>query len=83
MSVSCQSLFRLFWGIWNTDKAVDDSYQNCKSAQQLGWTAAHLVEDDVKSPKTPASQYQIRHLVELRKIYPQFFKPEEAEANAR
>ncbi|KAK4097468.1 hypothetical protein N658DRAFT_548471 [Parathielavia hyrcaniae] len=27
---------------------------------------AHLVEDDVKPPATPASKYQIRHLEELR-----------------
>ncbi|KAK3306653.1 Haloacid dehalogenase-like hydrolase-domain-containing protein [Chaetomium strumarium] len=53
---------------------VDDSYQNCKSAKQLGWTVAHLVEDDVKPPKTPACQYQIRHLEELRAVFPQLFK---------
>jgi pyrimidine and pyridine-specific 5'-nucleotidase len=35
---------------------------------------AHLVEDDVTPPKTPASKYQIRHLEELRTILPHFFK---------
>ncbi|KAK1755758.1 Haloacid dehalogenase-like hydrolase-domain-containing protein [Echria macrotheca] len=53
---------------------VDDSYSNCKAAQALGWTTAHLVEDGVPLPKTPASKYQIRHLEELRTVFPQFFK---------
>lgn len=52
----------------------DDSYQNCAKAKEIGWTAAHLVEEGVKIPETPASQYQIRHLRELRDVYPQFFK---------
>ncbi|KAK8079923.1 pyrimidine 5'-nucleotidase [Apiospora hydei] len=52
---------------------VDDSYANCVGAQQIGWTAAHLVEEGVKAPRTPASQFQIRHLEELRNCYPQFF----------
>ncbi|OAA56667.1 pyrimidine nucleotidase [Niveomyces insectorum RCEF 264] len=55
---------------------VDDSYINCKSAQELGWTAVHLVEDGVTPPPTPASQYQIRHLDDLRQVFPQFFKRE-------
>ncbi|KAK8051366.1 pyrimidine 5'-nucleotidase [Apiospora rasikravindrae] len=53
---------------------VDDSYANCVGAQQIGWTAAHLVEEGVKAPRTPASRFQIRHLEELRSCYPQFFK---------
>ncbi|KAK3688115.1 Haloacid dehalogenase-like hydrolase-domain-containing protein [Podospora appendiculata] len=53
---------------------VDDSYNNCKKAQELGWTTAHLVEEGVHVPRTPASKYQIRHLEELRSIFPQFFK---------
>lgn len=53
----------------------DDSFGNCKSSQELGWTTAHLVEDEVTPPKTPASKYQIRHLEELRGVFPQFFKP--------
>ncbi len=53
----------------------DDSYVNCKEAQGLGWTTAHLVEEDVSVPKTMASKYQIRHLEELRSTFPQFFKP--------
>lgn len=54
---------------------VDDSYINCAASQKLGWTTAHLVEEGVSIPKTPASQYQIRHLEELRTVYPRFFKP--------
>ncbi|KAK4100852.1 pyrimidine 5-nucleotidase [Parathielavia hyrcaniae] len=60
---------------------VDDSYQNCKKAQELGWTVAHLVEDDVKPPATPASKYQIRHLEELRNVFPQFFKSDSSDAS--
>ncbi|KAK3318374.1 Haloacid dehalogenase-like hydrolase-domain-containing protein [Apodospora peruviana] len=55
---------------------VDDSYINCKKSQELGWTTAHLVEEGVPEPKTPASKYQIRHLEELRSTFPQFFKSE-------
>ncbi|RYO74008.1 hypothetical protein DL764_011015 [Monosporascus ibericus] len=54
---------------------VDDSYPNCVGAKDIGWTAAHLVEEGLPEPKIKASQYQIRHLEELRTIYPQFFKP--------
>ncbi|KAI8266217.1 hypothetical protein K4K58_010157 [Colletotrichum sp. SAR11_239] len=53
---------------------VDDSYANCKSAEELGWTAAHLVEEDLPVPETKASTHQIRHLRELRDAYPQLFK---------
>lgn len=53
---------------------ADDSYNNCVKAQELGWTTAHLVEDDVPVPSKPASQYQIRHLEELRMAFPQLFK---------
>ncbi|OLN86166.1 Uncharacterized protein C24B11.05-like protein 1 [Colletotrichum chlorophyti] len=53
---------------------VDDSYANCKSAKELGWTAAHLVEEGLPQPETKASQHQISHLRELRNVFPQFFK---------
>ncbi|KAK2606076.1 putative suppressor of disruption of TFIIS [Conoideocrella luteorostrata] len=53
---------------------VDDSFLNCTKAKDFGWTAVHLVEESIPTPKTQASQYQIRHLSELRNIYPQFFK---------
>ncbi|KAI4603206.1 hypothetical protein KJ359_005999 [Pestalotiopsis sp. 9143b] len=52
---------------------VDDNYSNCKSAKELGWTAVHLVEEGVQVPRTQASQYQIRHLEELRNVFAQFF----------
>ena len=54
---------------------VDDSGLNCRAAQELGWTAAHLVEMTEEPPKVPASKYQIRSLYELRDCFPQFFKP--------
>ena len=56
------------------DPGKDDSYLNCVKAKEVGWTAAHLVEEGLPVPKTQASQYQIRDLRELRDIYPQFFK---------
>lgn len=52
----------------------DDNYSNCVGAKEIGWTAAHLVEEGLTVPRTPASQYQIRHLEELRDVYPQFFR---------
>ncbi|RBR25396.1 uncharacterized protein FIESC28_01833 [Fusarium coffeatum] len=53
---------------------VDDSHKNVVGAQQAGWTAIHYVEEGFPLPATPASQYQIRSLEELRSLYPQFFK---------
>ncbi|KAI1470440.1 pyrimidine 5-nucleotidase [Daldinia caldariorum] len=55
---------------------VDDSFANAEGAQKLGWTSAHLVEEGLPVPASPASKYQIRHLEELRRIFPQFFKSE-------
>ncbi|KAL2120485.1 hypothetical protein VTJ04DRAFT_4512 [Mycothermus thermophilus] len=55
---------------------VDDSYTNCKRAAELGWTTVHLVEEGIQPPPTPACQYQIKDLEELRTIFPQFFKSE-------
>lgn len=53
---------------------LDDNYSNCQKAQEIGWTTAHLVEEGVKEPRTPASKHQIRSLLELREAFPQFFK---------
>lgn len=53
---------------------VDDSYNNAKAAQALGWTAVHLLDHSDPDPAHQASQYQIRDLEELRDIFPQFFK---------
>ncbi|KAL2153135.1 hypothetical protein VTH82DRAFT_4290 [Thermothelomyces myriococcoides] len=58
---------------------VDDSYQNCKKAEELGWNVAHLVEDGVKPPRTPACKFQIRHLDDLRTIFPQCFRGDASE----
>jgi pyrimidine and pyridine-specific 5'-nucleotidase len=54
--------------------ATDDNYLNCKKAQEIGWTTAHLVEEGHPLPRTPASQHQIRDLQELRETFPQLFK---------
>ncbi|KAL5594672.1 hypothetical protein BROUX41_001588 [Berkeleyomyces rouxiae] len=53
---------------------VDDSAINCKKAKEIGWTAAHLVEEGINGPASPVSQFQISHLDQLRDVYPQFFK---------
>lgn len=53
---------------------VDDSFLNCSKAKDFGWTAVHLVEQGLPPPTTKASQYQIQHLRELRRVFPQFFK---------
>ncbi|KAK0629798.1 Haloacid dehalogenase-like hydrolase-domain-containing protein [Bombardia bombarda] len=55
---------------------VDDSYINCKQAHELGWSTAHLVEEGVEPPRAQAAKYQIRHLEELRTVFPQVFKSE-------
>ncbi|KAL2889623.1 pyrimidine 5'-nucleotidase [Ceratocystis lukuohia] len=57
---------------------VDDSEINCKKAKEIGWTAAHLVEDSDGGPASPVSQFQITHLSQLRDVYPQFFKSKNA-----
>ncbi|ROW14658.1 hypothetical protein VPNG_03271 [Cytospora leucostoma] len=59
---------------WEDCFFVDDNYSNCAKAQELGWNAAHLVEEGVPIPKTQASQHQIRHLEDLRTAFPHFFK---------
>jgi len=52
---------------------VDDSALNCREAERLGWTVAHLVEEGVTAPAQKACKYQIQHLEELRSLFPQFF----------
>ncbi|CCC08178.1 hypothetical protein SMACR_01726 [Sordaria macrospora] len=64
-------------GRWGDCYFVDDSYLNCKKAQELGWKTAHLVEEGVTPPKTPASKYQIATLEELRTIFPEVFKKDQ------
>lgn len=53
---------------------IDDSALNCRHAQARGWTTVHLVEPQLKKPKIPPCKYTIRHLEELRDLFPQFFK---------
>jgi pyrimidine and pyridine-specific 5'-nucleotidase len=52
---------------------LDDSALNCKKAEELGWTTVHLVEEGVHPPAAKPCQYQIKHLDELRALFPQFF----------
>ncbi|PQE29026.1 pyrimidine 5 -nucleotidase protein [Rutstroemia sp. NJR-2017a BBW] len=52
---------------------IDDSALNCRKAQEIGWTTAHLVEEGVTPPAEKVSKYQISTLEELRTIFPQFF----------
>ena len=52
---------------------IDDSLLNCGHASARGWKVVHKIEKDDPEPVTPAGQYQIRDLDELRHIFPQFF----------
>jgi pyrimidine and pyridine-specific 5'-nucleotidase len=52
----------------------DDSAQNCRKAEELGWTATHLVEEGEPLPEKKPCKYQIRHLEELRTLFPKLFK---------
>jgi pyrimidine and pyridine-specific 5'-nucleotidase len=53
---------------------VDDSALNCGEAEGLGWTTVHLVEEGEPLPDIKPCKYQVRHLKELRSLFPQFFK---------
>ncbi|PNP79943.1 hypothetical protein FNYG_06640 [Fusarium nygamai] len=57
-----------------SDVSRYDSHKNCVGAKDAGWTAIHFVEEGLPAPDTPASQHQIRHLEELRSLYPEFFR---------
>ncbi|KAF4439404.1 pyrimidine 5 -nucleotidase [Fusarium acutatum] len=56
---------------------IDDSHKNCVGAKDAGWTAIHFVEEGLPVPDTPVSQHQIRHLEELRSLYPDFFRTDD------
>jgi pyrimidine and pyridine-specific 5'-nucleotidase len=58
----------------NIFNGTDDSYMNCKRAQELGWTTVHILEPEDPEPAVRACKFQIRSLEELRVIFPQFFK---------
>ncbi|MCJ1312093.1 hypothetical protein MMC25_005767 [Agyrium rufum] len=53
---------------------VDDSALNCKAAQERGWTTVHKIEPEDSEPKAKPAKYCVRHLSELRELFPQFFK---------
>ncbi|KAF2245545.1 pyrimidine 5-nucleotidase [Trematosphaeria pertusa] len=53
---------------------VDDSYINSKAAHARGWNTVHLLDESDPDPAHPAAKYQIRSLIELRHVFPQFFK---------
>lgn len=59
---------------------VDDSATNCKGGTDFGWTAAHFVEEGLPEPAGKASKFQIRHLKELKGIFPELFKGEGSSA---
>ncbi|KAF2837180.1 pyrimidine 5-nucleotidase [Patellaria atrata CBS 101060] len=63
-------------GVTDAEKCffVDDSGTNVKGAHALGWHAVHLIESTEPEPAEKVGEYQIRHLEELREIFPQFFK---------
>jgi pyrimidine and pyridine-specific 5'-nucleotidase len=66
-------LRRIFELIQNL-RTLDDSALNCRKAEELGWTSIHLVEEGEPLPTQKACKYQIRHLEDLRSLFPQFFK---------
>ena len=52
---------------------VDDSALNCRHANERGWIVVHKLEEEDSAPEKRAGRYQIRHLEELRSIFPQLF----------
>lgn len=53
---------------------IDDSYANAKGAHAFGWHSVHYIEPDLDEPAHMAADHQIRHLDELRDLFPQFFR---------
>jgi len=54
---------------------VDDSWLNCRSSFQRGWVnTVHIVEPQVPEPDEKACKYQISHLEELIRLFPELFK---------
>lgn len=53
---------------------LDDSYINCKAADERGWKVAHYLDPGMESPPQKAAKHQIRSLQELRKVFPEVFK---------
>lgn len=52
----------------------DDSALNCGKAEEIGWTTTHLVEEGEPLPARSPCKNQVRHLDELRTLFPQLFK---------
>lgn len=71
----CRQECELAWPIADRERCLDDSFLNCSKAQEFGWTVAHLVEEGIPLPPSKASEHQIRHLEELRTVFPQLFLP--------
>lgn len=53
---------------------TDDSFINCKAAQDRGWKVAHYLDPGMESPPQQAAKHQIRSLQELRKTFPEVFR---------
>lgn len=66
--------FACIWKGQPLTSCEDDSGLNCRHAAARGWQVAHLVEPELRTPKVPVSQYQIRDLDELRTCFPDLFK---------
>jgi pyrimidine and pyridine-specific 5'-nucleotidase len=52
----------------------DDSYINTKAAFERGWNTAHYLDPSDPEPVNRVVKHQIRSLVELPDVFPQFFK---------
>lgn len=53
---------------------VDDSALNCVGGKKYGLKTVHLVEEGSSSPSEPACDHQIKHLEELRALFPEVFR---------
>lgn len=53
---------------------VDDSALNCVGGKKYGLKTVHLVEEGSSSPPEPACDHQIKHLEELRALFPEVFR---------
>ena len=57
---------------------VDDSFLNCRDAYARGWSnTVHLVEPQVPDPTEKACKYQISHLHDLLKLFPELLRKKE------
>lgn len=53
---------------------IDDSYLNCEAAVKFGWKkVVHKLEPEDPNPETPATEYHVRSLDELRGLFPEIF----------